>query len=393
MKSAIVAPAVLEFFLRAAENHRMEGSTARQQPESRLRYVDGLRAVAVLSVVAHHAVKYSGATGGWTSRILMQGHHGVELFFVISGFCLAYPTLIRLYDRGTTTLDILGYSARRLTRILPPFYAAIALFGLMGPHKVPITDVMRQALFIDNGTQLLNSSFWSLAVEFRWYFLFPLLLLLWVKAPRPFACVIVALFVLQETRAVSTDLVALPAFMLGIAAAHIAIHRPAQARFALPLFCAALIAAFLNTSTSDIGQETSVLWELAVFLLVVSAAGTRWLNRALSIAPLVFIGIVSYSIYLCHELGVYYAERLGYAPWIAGLAGVVLGIVFWFAAERPFTHTSVRTRLISAVEALLPRCFTFAGIPVSMQLAVKGVPGGAPVPPLPQEERVYLAGT
>ncbi|MGZ3506238.1 MAG: acyltransferase family protein [Vulcanimicrobiaceae bacterium] len=66
----------------------------------RIAYIDGLRAVAVLSVVTYHAGKYAPASfvslASPLSVVLRQCYHGVDLFFVISGFCLAYPTLARL---------------------------------------------------------------------------------------------------------------------------------------------------------------------------------------------------------------------------------------------------------------------------------------------------------
>lgn len=356
---------------------------------TRIRYVDGLRAVAVLSVVAFHAGKYSRSDlSHLFPRIVMQGHHGVELFFVISGLCLSYPALAIAYERGMASFDVLAYGAKRLTRILPPFYAAIALFAVIGPQKVPAGDIIRQALFIDNGTHLLNSSFWSLPVEFRWYFLFPLLLLLWVRSPRAFLCLIGGLFVLQQTRAESTDLVALPAFMLGIVAADYVIRPRSIAKFALPLCALVAVVAFVRSSPLDTGTETSVLWELAVFLFVIAAGAAPWLTRVLSNGALVFIGIASYSIYLCHELGVYYTERWGYAPWIAGTASVAVGIVFWYVLERPFTRAPLRDNLVSAFATILERGFQMAGVPAKIELKFKPFP--AMIEPTASAEQARL---
>jgi peptidoglycan/LPS O-acetylase OafA/YrhL len=56
--------------------------------------VDGLRAVAVLSVVVYHACKYAGHGGPpLLARVLQMCAHGVDLFFILSEFCLAYPCL------------------------------------------------------------------------------------------------------------------------------------------------------------------------------------------------------------------------------------------------------------------------------------------------------------
>ncbi|HKU67859.1 MAG TPA: acyltransferase [Candidatus Baltobacteraceae bacterium] len=345
------------------------GAAVHARGDGRIRYFDGLRALAVLSVVAFHAGKYSRADLARVfPRIVMQGHHGVELFFVISGLCLSYPTLKSIYERGSDAFDVVGFAAKRLTRIVPPFYAAIAVFWAAGPQRVPFADVVRQALFIDNGTQLLNSSFWSLPVEFRWYFLFPLMLLLWVRSKRAFGCLVALLFVLAQTRAESADVVALPAFMLGIVAADLAVRPRDVARFALPAFALVLLAAFVHSSPLDSGTETSVLWELAVFLLVVAAGSAGWLRRALSSSVLAFIGVASYSIYLCHELAIYYAERWGYAPWIAGVAGIAFGVVFWYVVERPLLSPQTRNRVVRVLSDSLRGWFRAVGVPANMQL-------------------------
>src|SRR5581483_4819865 len=70
---------------------------------------------------------------GFVARFLLHGNHGVDLFFVLSGFCLSYPTLAKLRTEGTASFEIARYAAHRLVRIVPPYWLAIAatlLFGL-----------------------------------------------------------------------------------------------------------------------------------------------------------------------------------------------------------------------------------------------------------------------
>ena len=89
-------------------------------PKHRVGYIDGLRAVAILSVVACHAAQYSTLSPNATIAFLFkQGSHGVNLFFVLSGFCLAYPTLERLRQKGNAAFDIPRYAARRVVRNSP----------------------------------------------------------------------------------------------------------------------------------------------------------------------------------------------------------------------------------------------------------------------------------
>ena len=100
--------------------------------EKRVGYIDGLRALAVLSVLVFHSAlsnPVAAAKGGVIALVFTQGCHGVDLFFVISGFCLSYPVLKKVYERGSYQFDLCGYLARRVIRIVPPYYAAIARPG------------------------------------------------------------------------------------------------------------------------------------------------------------------------------------------------------------------------------------------------------------------------
>src|SRR5271163_4433651 len=78
--------------------------------------IDGLRAVAVLGVIAYHANFLPGSVGA----------RGVDLFFVISGLCLSLPVLRRAGDFQRTRFWI-----NRCWRIVPPYWAALALFALL----------------------------------------------------------------------------------------------------------------------------------------------------------------------------------------------------------------------------------------------------------------------
>jgi peptidoglycan/LPS O-acetylase OafA/YrhL len=143
----------------------------------RIDYLDGLRAVAVLAVLVSHVALHG--LHGAAYRTLMEGAHGVDLFFVISGFCLAFPTLAKR-QRGTTTVfDVVDFGAKRLVRIVPPFYLATAVLLALAvvPHFVThhsVQDGLPDArslgaslLFLDDHVQLMNGSFWTLMVEFR----------------------------------------------------------------------------------------------------------------------------------------------------------------------------------------------------------------------------------
>ncbi|HKU67801.1 MAG TPA: acyltransferase, partial [Candidatus Baltobacteraceae bacterium] len=161
--------------------------------EHRIAYIDGLRAVAVLLVVSHHVMLHSPALHVpvpflSVAHALLEGSHGVDLFFVLSGFCLSYPLLARLRGEQTATFDVVRYFAKRIVRIVPPYYAAVAVLLLLPGTRLGASalDVVKQLLFLDWHTSFLNGSFWTLCVEFRWYFFFPIALALWIRRPRAF---------------------------------------------------------------------------------------------------------------------------------------------------------------------------------------------------------------
>lgn len=339
----------------------------------RIQYIDGLRAVAVLAVVGCHTVP------GW-----YFGAHGVELFFVISGFCLAYPSLHKLRAGSQATFDVSRFGAHRLSRIVPPYYAAIALLlcvtavvhGLHlrmpnGLNDASLTAILRQALFLDGyGTHLINGAFWTLAVEFRWYLLFPIALLLWVRSPRAFALLAVCAAASSVTRFTAIDIVVLPAFLLGIVAAHIRVHGSSFARYALPLSVALLTAACLTEPRPGPGQNyISPLWYGGLFALVVAAGEIPMLTRVLQSRVPAFIGVASYSIYLIHGPVIGLVANAGLPPAVGAGAGVFAGIGFWFCVERPLLRPHVRARMISELTGPLTRWLKRFGIPKSFTLS------------------------
>lgn len=344
---------------------------------ARIGYIDGLRGLAVLAVVLFHAgvhdTALAASTGSPLAFLVRQGCHGVDLFFILSGFCLAYPALARLRAAGRAKFGIAAYAARRLIRIVPPYYAAIAVFVAVGgtllaagvPLPEPIArealsfgGVVKQALFLDRDNQFVDASFWTLAIEFRWYFVFPLLLWVWNASPRTFGALAIAIVAVQATRMQSVDLFFLPFFMLGIVAADV------HARFLpvrrLALFASAAMLALALWSTAGAGwyfDDRGPFWGVAMFCFVVAAGSTPLLRRALSGKWIAAIGTASYGIYLIHEPVVALIERTA-APEIgataafalAVLGALALGTLFSRIAERPFLDSPLRARLIARLE-------------------------------------------
>ncbi|MFZ0668026.1 MAG: acyltransferase family protein [Acidimicrobiales bacterium] len=155
----------------------------------RLRYtpgLDGLRAVAILGVVAFHV------GFGWTPG----GFYGVDTFFVLSGYLIT-SLLVVEWD-GSRTIKLRSFWARRARRLLPALFvlvAGLAVLHLTVPNLLPWPDAIPDALatlgyaanwhFIAGSTNYFAISVspspllhtWSLAIEEQFYMLWPLVVL------------------------------------------------------------------------------------------------------------------------------------------------------------------------------------------------------------------------
>jgi peptidoglycan/LPS O-acetylase OafA/YrhL len=359
----------------------------------RLGYVDGLRAVAVLTVVYLHGLSIAHIVAPvWIIDTVAFGAHGVDLFFVISGFCLAYPSLARVRSEQRYELDVPGYVARRLLRIPPPYWAAILVLfagerlGVFQPSGgAAIHDVIAQILFMNQWGHMLSSAFWTLPIEFRWYFLFPALLWLYVRMPRAFAVLgILCPIVYLTTPYGPVDLGTIATFMLGIWLADLQItESPLRSVFglmALPLLALAIVlepsminARFIPKVTQGfIGAEPIAAFGMFCFA---AGAGTFGrLRRLLELRLVRFIGLISYSVYLLHLPIIDSLEHnLHVQPVLAATIAIVLSVPFWYAVEFPLTQTSLRIHAARALEAPFIRIFKHLRISPSIALSARGV--------------------
>jgi peptidoglycan/LPS O-acetylase OafA/YrhL len=305
-----------------------------------LQYVEGMRAAAALAVFVNHAYAQiwnpdlerfpSGALAAF-SYFLVFGHLSVTVFIVISGFCLTLPVVSgNDHIRGGTK----SFLVRRAWRILPPYYAAIVLcLILIGtilseytgslwdvPLQVTPGTVLSHLLLLQDlyGTGSINYVFWSIAVEWQIYFLFPLLVWLWRRiGPRSTvtAAMVVGyglLIALGATRVTRANPHYLGMFGLGMLAAYVARSTNApyvgwRARFPW-LSGAVLTFALVGILCLVWGLPASrsrIHWlDLPTGLMtacaLVSASKEGLLSRLFSWKPLVLIGTFSYSLYLVH---------------------------------------------------------------------------------------------
>ncbi|NYF53707.1 acyltransferase family protein [Tunturiibacter gelidoferens] len=87
-----------------------------------LDFIDGLRAIAALYILFHHALQSTGYFPP-ALHFMGRGHDVVAIFITISGFYLALP----LAQRGNWNLEATRFYQKRMRRILPPYFAAIGV--------------------------------------------------------------------------------------------------------------------------------------------------------------------------------------------------------------------------------------------------------------------------
>jgi len=272
----------------------------------------GAVAVGGLKIDVEH-IAFQDAPGVWRKLItwLHFSHHGVHLFFLLSGFLICRMVIARdQFDYGR-------FLWRRVLRIYPAFLASLGLcvaWLVLGHAPEPIDgSTLLANLFFLNGLPQLgirgyNHVTWSLFMEFVFYLVFPLLLLFRSRGMfREKWMVVAAGFVLVYGSRITGYVDA--AYLLFFSGAFLAQFRDEDLRrFAAGLPDAFVLGAFLFVTTGRAMrwfdyQSFILLFLVAGALLVVQACyGQGFLRRIFEWAPLRFLGNISYSFYLLHSL-------------------------------------------------------------------------------------------
>jgi peptidoglycan/LPS O-acetylase OafA/YrhL len=292
--------------------------------------IDGLRAIAVLAVVFYHA-DY-GLNG---NELFSGGYIGVDIFFVISGYLI---TSIIYKGLKQGDFSFARFYERRVRRILPALFTVLLtclVFAIIFLIPWQLSDFAMSALaslfFVSNIYFWKESGYfapatdelpllhtWSLAIEEQFYILFPIcLLLVWKYLPRYLlVTMIVALslsflfaesvtakepeysFYLLNTR--------MWELLSGAILAKLELDRgrnnPAVLELIMPLLGLLLIgfAIFNFDSNSLHPGYITIIPILGAMLMIWYCKPGGWLTDKLSYRPVVFTGLISYSLYLWH---------------------------------------------------------------------------------------------
>jgi peptidoglycan/LPS O-acetylase OafA/YrhL len=332
---------------------------------------DGLRALLVIGVMAHHVEWDLGDT----TPIFEAGWLPVDGFFVLSGFLITIALLREFEVRGT--IDIAAFLARRLARLYPALLAvlgAIAIVALVADDR-PFGDVwpsLASAASLGHNFNYRGVSplltevgpFWSLGIEFQFYIVFPAIalgLLAWGASRRAWLTLLAAVIVASATWRAMLGVERFPdsymwthvrldsitwGVMIALAMSWGGLQRvPARVvRAAAAASVIALVWIYLNLGgfdarTYDWGIAVAGLASAGVVAALLLLPGSA-MARLCSWRPLVELGKRSYSAYLWHQTVFLFLVRHtsigrrfrpdGDRDWAVGLALAFVGYAVTF---------------------------------------------------------------
>jgi peptidoglycan/LPS O-acetylase OafA/YrhL len=316
-----------------------------------VRDLDALRGIAIFGVVMTHVASSLGLMGMFIpgtrldlTQFFVTGGLGVPLFFVLSGYLL---TITESRRRAAGTGSVAAYAGRRFFRLAPAYYVSLGLYVALAlqaddyhPWINPLIDTTAYLGFVHGlwwqmGSSV-NNSFWSLTCEIVFYVSLPLILRF---APTIRARVLLYLLLLTVSAICYYTFGRDPESPLGwYLVFHPATHlhifiagsllaslntklsktQPTQLRRSVgdALLLLALTEIILNAyihSTSPtaimvsrLGTETFVAVGFAAYVV-----GSPLLRCILALPGLARLGLISYSIFLFHNLGLDVAQQSG----------------------------------------------------------------------------------
>jgi len=346
--------------------------------------IDGLRALAVLSVVLYHAFPLA----------LRGGYVGVDIFFVISGYLIS-SILFAEFAKGKFSLA--GFYGRRIRRIFPALalcLTAVLAYGFVGLMPSELAQLGKQVFFgagfLSNIALWSESGYfdsaatskpllhlWSLGVEEQFYIVWPMLLWLATRLKAKMGRLLVGLFlasfVINIALSVSniSDDFYLPMARFWELLAGAGLARKGDVALSLKARSwlsaaglAALLASVLLFYPTMRFPGWPALLPVAGAVAVILAGPETPVNRLIfSNRAMVAIGLISYPLYIWHWplISYAYVVRLGKGPTPLMAAALVAGSILlaWLTyrlVERPIRfgeHRHGRTQLLAGAVALL----------------------------------------
>ena len=352
--------------------------TADQKPERGIiayrSDIDGLRAIAVLSVIAFH-VGVQSLSGGFV---------GVDIFFVISGYLISGRILSEVENSSFSYAD---FYLRRVRRIMPAFFVMLAATTTLAGWILYPTDLKAFALaLVASVFSVSNIHFWStqdyfaagdvnpllhtwsLSVEEQFYIILPPLLVfcnrfskavgrtcLWIVFGASLLVASVTAFN-NPTLAFYWPHTRIWEFLIGTALvrAHLTILnkpylRQMTAAFGILLLAASVLLMHKRLPFPGVTALPACLGTAAI--IAAGKSGPTWVGQLLASWPARWIGVLSYSLYLWHWPLIVFLKEAKPAHYLDlsdkslfGVSLLVISYISWRFVERPFRVTTVRRK-------------------------------------------------
>ena len=297
--------------------------------------LDGLRAFAVMLVMLGHAI---------TPRV-RSGGIGVDVFFVLSGFLITSLLSAEIERYGR--LNLRNFYVRRILRLFPALFVTTALFCIIATLQdrqfptrtalIAITHTANWARAVFDVHLGLVQHYWSLACEEQYYLIWPLVVLMLertLRGPDQKALVLIALAVALavyrysladkvdaariyfalDTHMDGLVLGSALAYLLRGSAREVLSRQGRLLGWVVVPLCGLILAWIMYRMTWRdpwMGRYGYALTAFASAILIADlmAGSHSWQRWPLSLAPAVYVGRISYGIYLLHPL-VFYVVAL-----------------------------------------------------------------------------------
>lgn len=353
-------------------------SSIKYRPE-----IDGLRAIAVISVIIYHLNE------NWLSG----GFLGVDIFFVISGFLI---TGIIITEIQQNSFSFKQFYTRRIKRIYPAFITAMALVSFIASVIFIYNDFNQLRKTIELATAFLSNFYlgltqgyfdlsanenpvlhiWSLAVEEQYYLIFPLILILAYKKFREikvlFIITLILFFILLATSFIPANFykevlhqpniyylsnLRFPELLVG---SLLAIYHNLSNKVQLSkqvnnilAILSTLLLLFsclflMNNNIAFIPGITLILPCIFTALIIHTTSQNNIIKLCLSNKVIVFIGKISYSLYLYHWIFIAFAYYItgekqinNQSIAIVTVLTIIFSVLSYYLIEQPIRKSKL----------------------------------------------------
>ncbi|MCK9008822.1 acyltransferase [Haemophilus influenzae] len=352
-------------------------SSIKYRPE-----IDGLRAIAVISVIIYHLNE------NWLSG----GFLGVDIFFVISGFLI---TGIIITEIQQNSFSLKQFYTRRIKRIYPAFITVMALVSFIASAIFIYNDFNQLRKTIELATAFLSNFYlgltqgyfdlsanenpvlhiWSLAVEEQYYLIFPLILILAYKKFREikvlFIITLILFFILLATSFIPANFykevlhqpniyylsnLRFPELLVGSLLAiyhNLSASKQAskQASNVIAILSTLLLFSCLFLMNNDIAYipgVTLILPCIFTALIIHTTSQNNIIKLCLSNKVIVFIGKISYSLYLYHWIFIAFAYYItgekqinNQSIAIVTVLTIIFSVLSYYLIEQPIRKSKL----------------------------------------------------